>query len=325
MKKILIGVFITVLVLVMGIPLWVFRDYPGGWQKKSGRTPVVRVLNKKTGEIMTLPIEEYLVGVVAAEMPANFSLEALKAQAVAARTYTARRMFAYGAKPVDSHGGAEICTNPVHCQAWCDTGELKAKWGRLKYFYYMEKVRKAVRQTRGQVITYNNALIEPVYHASCGGRGTENSEDVWAETIPYLRGVPCRAEYRVQEHVYSLEADRQDLLLAMKKGGFNAPAAGVNSGPDIIAVKKSPRGRLKEVKLFGQTITGTQFRQVTGLTSTLVAWQDTGGKIRLTSWGKGHAVGLCQYGANGLALAGKDYRDIISHYYTGVKVQILRY
>lgn len=325
MKKLMIILALIISASLLGIPLWVLRDYSGAPPGTPENEPVVRVLNKTTGKVTALPLEEYLVGVVAAEMPANFAPEALKAQAVAARTYTVRRMFRYGAKPADAHGNAEICTDPVHCQAWSGRDELKAKWGRVRYYINIAKIEQAVKMTEGQVITYNRALIEPVYHGSCGGHGTENSEDVWNNPVPYLRGVNCSSEYRVADQVLVKDFDQAQMVSLLQKAGMNAAPAAAAGGTLMAPLKKSPQGRLQEARVLGQVMTGARLRQVLGMTSTLLQWEAAGGKIRVTSIGKGHAVGLCQFGANGMALDGQDYRKIISHYYTGVQIQKLKY
>lgn len=313
------------LLTILGIPVWVLRNFSPGSAETPGNGPLIRLLDKATGQVKSIPLEEYLVGVVAAEMPANFELEALKAQAVAARTYASRRMYSFGATPAEGHGSAEICSDPTHCQAWINEGEMREKWGRLKYYFYLDKIRKAVKMTEGIVITYNGSLIEPVYHGACGGEGTENSEDVWSNRIPYLRGVDCSIEYRAAGNVYVREFAKSELKTLMNKAGAVSVPALAGAGPPIKPVSTSARGRLKEVSISGYLLTGAQLRGILGLTSTLITWEDRGDKIMFTSRGKGHAVGMCQYGANGMAMAGKDYKEIIRYYYTGVNVQKARY
>ncbi len=324
MKKGLIVITVFIFICLLGIPLWVVDSRLKMPAETGDETLKVRVLNNKTGKIIGLPLEEYLVGVVAAEMPGNFELEALKVQAVAARTYTVRRMFNYGAKPCPGHPHAEVCTDPVHCQAWEDEKKLKEKWGSVRYYIYINKIRTAVNMTKGQVITYRNSVIDPVYYGSCGGKGTENSEDVWSYEIPYLRSVNCDTEYRAAEQAYTIEVDQLRLLSLLRNSGLEPVPAMAEGQRFIQPVKRSARGRLQEVKVFGQRVTGTALRQGLGLTSTLISWESSGGKLKFTSTGKGHAVGLCQYGANGMALAGHDYKTIISHYYTGVQIQKLQ-
>lgn len=325
MRRAILISIVIVCAIVFGIPLWVFKGYSPDPVRELADGPKVKLLNVKTGKVTTLPLEEYLVGVVAAEMPAEFSEEALKAQAVAARTYTVKRMFGYGAKPTDIHPDAEICSEPTHCQAWVDDQEMKSRWGTLKYLLYRNKIIRAVKDTRGQVITYNNAVIEPVYHGSCGGRGTENSEDVWSTAIPYLRSVDCKQEYKVWDQVYVVKTDWLQVSAKLEAAGIEPPiGAAPKSEPDLETLKKSAGGRIIQARIFGQVVTGKSLREALGLTSTLIEWQQSGSNLTIKSIGKGHAVGLCQFGANGMALAGKDYKSIIFHYYTGVSIQKIK-
>lgn len=323
MQKVLLALSL-VFVSLFFIPLFVLRGYSETPGLTSGSEQTVRVLIKTSGKIVNMPLEEYLIGVVAAEMPADFTLEALKAQAIAARTYTVKRMFNYGAKPSAEHPSAEVCTDPVHCQAWDSDDTLREKWGRIKYTVNINKIRTVVRATQGQVITYGGIMIDPVYHGSCGGKGTENSEDVWPGEVPYLRSVDCLNEYGGSDQICTIEVNKPELLSRLKNAGLGSVPAVAGKEPLLFPVKKSARGRLQEVKVFGQKITGTGLRQALGLTSTFLTWEIVDGKLRFSSFGKGHAVGLCQRGANGMAVAGSNYRTIISHYYTGVKIQKLR-
>lgn len=322
------AIFISVMIMcvvVLGIPLWVFKGYSPDPSRDLAVGPMVKFLNIETGQVSTLPLEEYIVGVVAAEMPAEFAEEALKAQAIAARTYTLKRLFAYGAKPADTHPDAEICNDPAHDQAWIDDQEMRKRWGSLKYILYLNKIIRAVKATQGLVITFNSAAIDPVYHSSCGGTGTENSEDVWSSAVPYLRGVDCRQEYKVDDLVYTVKTEWSELALKLEAAGIQASTGAELTGKPILeAMKKSARGRIMEASILGQVVTGRRLREVLGLTSTLIEWQQSGTELTIKSTGKGHAVGLCQYGANGMAMAGSDYKAIISHYYTGVQIQKMK-
>lgn len=324
MKRFIILIFSIILLFVFGAPLVVLYGTNKVFSEKQPIEQTVKVLDKRTGEIRNRPIEEYLVGVVAAEMPAAFEVEALKAQAVAARTYTIKRMFNFGAKPNPQHPEAEICTDPTHCQAWIDEAEQKKKWGSIKYYVNIERIRSAVRQTKGLVITYNNALIDPVYHGSCGGKGTENSEDVWSGQIPYLRSVDCPFEYKADQQTVNVQTNKNKLA-GVLGGGTAIPVLSQSSDKYIIPLKKSSRGRIQEVVVSGKKMSGTELRKMLGLGSTYMKWDVKGDKVYFTSTGKGHAVGMCQYGANGMVLAGKSYKDILFHYYAGVRITKLKY
>lgn len=325
MKKFLGAIFFIVLFLVIGIPALVLFNFERPPEKDGQEgTLTVRVLNKATNKITQIPLEEYLVGVVAAEMPAKFEEEALKSQAVAARTYTVKRMFHYGAKADETHPEAEVCTDPTHCQAWADTDELKKKWGQINYWLYISKIKKAVWATAGEVITYNGQLIDPVYHGSCGGIGTENSEEVWASQVPYLRGVDCADEYNKESQIYTVTKSKSEVTAMLKPV---LAASGVSLSDPIAQMKiieKTGQGRIKEVEIGGSKMPGTDLRQKLGLSSTMFTWKVSGDKILFTVTGKGHAVGMCQYGANGMALKGKSYTEILKHYYTGIEIKKIK-
>lgn len=325
MKKHLTFIITITIICLFGLPLIVMLGYTGQNTKQKAGTdgPTVRVLDKATGKINIIPLEQYLIGVVAAEMPAKFELEALKAQSVAARTYTVKRMLWYGAKPNAEHPNAEVCTDPTHCQAWIDTTEQKNRWGSIKYYINIDRIKQAVRMTRGIVVTYNDALIDPVYHGSCGGKGTENAEDVWSNPIPYLKSVDCSSEYRAQDQKTTVVLEKSSLRKALNPTAV--PILTGNSNQWITSVKASARGRIQEAVVGGKRVSGTDLRKILGLSSTFLTWKDNGSNISFTSYGKGHAVGMCQYGANGIALNEKSYLDILTHYYTGVKIKKLNY
>lgn len=327
MKRHFTFILSVIIIFLFGLPLIVMMGYkePDVNQAVPADGPTVRVLDKATGKINTIPLEQYLIGVVAAEMPAKFELEALRAQAVAARTYTVKRMFWYGAKPNPEHPNAEVCTDPAHCQAWITAVEQKKRWGLIKYSTNIDRIKTAVRMTRGLVVTYNDGLIDPVYHGSCGGKGTENAEDVWSNPIPYLRSVDCSSEYKAEEQKMTVEIRKIELIQALNGNTTATPVLAGNSGQWISPVKASERGRLQEVVVGGRKVSGTDLRKILGLSSTFLTWKDNGTKLSFTSYGKGHAVGMCQYGANGLALDGKSYSVILNHYYTGVKIKKLKY
>ncbi len=324
MKKFVKLIFSFIIICLFGVPLIVLYGPDGLIPDTRDNQHTVRVLDKQMGQVRNIPIEEYLVGVVAAEMPAGFELEALKAQAIAARTYTIKRMFAFGAKPNPHHPETEVCTDPTHCQAWINTDDQMKKWGRMKYYANIERIKTAVKLTKDLVLTYNGDLIDPVYHGSCGGKGTENSEDVWSAQVPYLRSVDCDLEYKSEQQNTTVQIDKSKLS-SILKDFLIIPVSSQSSANYIEILKKSPRGRIQEAAVSGKKISGMELRNLLGLGSTMMYWQDKGDKVIFSSAGKGHAVGLCQYGANGMALAGKNYKDILYHYYTNVKIAKVKY
>jgi len=282
---------------------------------------IVKMYNHETDQIQKLPLEEYLVGVVAAEMPAEFPMEALKAQAVAARTYIMQRLVPGGvANP--RHPGADVSSDPRDGQAWISREEMQNRWGKVKTLEYYYKIKWAVDSTRGQVITYNGQLIFPAYHASCGG-GTESAEEVWQVSAPYLKGVDCPYDADPdpeREVTYTLaELDQK-----LKTNLSAVPVTAGNKAKAVLVTRETGTGRPKEIKIGNKTYPATLLRELLNLRSTRISWQIKGDKITFTTRGYGHGVGMCQYGAKGMAQAGKTYEEILKHYYTGVEITTMK-
>lgn len=317
MKKFILGVMLLAVAVYLAFPEQVQHRYERYVDIDRPAPPsVVRMYVHETGEIINLSMEDYLVGVVAAEMPADFHPEALKAQALAARTYILKRLAAGGVAN-NPHPDADTCNDPAHAQGWYAREQLRERWGRIQYYRHYYKIKKAVQDTEGLVLTYNGALIDPVYHSACGGE-TQNSEDVWQVAAPYLRGVTCPYDhdpYPGEERRFSLEEmDRAlDTDLA-------AVAVSTGSGPAIEILEYTSTGRPKELSLGGRAVPAATLRNRLGLRSTDFTFAYENGAVVFTTHGYGHGVGMCQWGANGLAQHGYAVEDIIAHYYTGVEV-----
>lgn len=254
-------------------------------------------------EVMTLSLREYLRGVVAAEMPVTFGPEALKAQAVAARTYilTARR-----------HENARVCTDSACCLAWCGEEALRAAWGE-SFEENLAAVDGAVSATDGQYLVYENEPIQAVFHASSGG-ATEDSGAIWS-ALPYLQSVstPETAD-TVPGLVTTVTVPADILADTLALDTQDAPAQWIE------AVRRNDAGRVKGVLLAGKAFTGACIRRAFGLRSTDfdLAWD--GANFVFTVTGHGHGVGLSQYGAKLLAADGWKYADILAHYYPGTEL-----
>jgi len=283
----------------------------------------LKVFHAATRSIISLPLEEYVVGVVAAEMPASFSPEALKAQAVLARTYAVAKLPRYGGQGSVLSRGADISTDPRHDQAWMGREEMRARWGFVNYYLYSRKIRKAVEETRDLVLTYQGGLIEAVYHSTSGGM-TENAQDVWGHSYPYLVSVPSpieafsphwRTDVRVSlNRLASCLGVSRSLLLAESQ----------NPAREVIEVVSASRtGRVTEVKVGGKTFNGHEFRHLLGLPSTWWTWTLEGDAVIFSTRGYGHGVGLSQFGAEGYAREGRSFVDILRHYYPGTWLQDL--
>ena len=285
-----------------------------------GKIPIL-VFNHLSQQLVEMELEEYLVGVVAAEMPASFALEALKAQAIVARTYTVNKMRSFGGEGCTRNPGADICTDPAFCQAWESEEQSLSKWPEADARQYLDKLRRAVAQTAGKVVLHNGQTIDAVFHSNCGGQ-TENSEDVWLSARPYLRGKLCpycdNTRWSQTEHVYTGAQFARQILPYVQ--AIPVSSAGQ---PLLGAAERSSSGRVSQLSVAGENISGRDFRSALQLPSTNFTWRFAGEQVIFTVRGHGHGVGLCQYGADGMARAGKTAREIIYYYYTEVTVNSL--
>lgn len=317
MRRLFTGTTFLIIALVVGLPFLLSRQIPARFFP--GVT-VVRLYLHQENRVVYMQLEDYLVGVVGAEMPAEFPLDALKAQAVAARTYVLKRVNV-NATGVENtlHTGADVCDDHRHGQAWLSREELKKRWGAVRYYKYYYKIKKAVDETRGQVLTYQGELIEPSYHSSCGGR-TEDAADVWKFQAPYLKSVPCPYDADpnpVQTASFSFEQVDQALGTSLSA----VPVSGrEKAAVDIQLVEKTGTGRPKVLLIGNRQFSAVAVRDQLGLRSTSFTWDIEGDTVTFTTTGNGHGAGLCQYGAKGLADHGYDYRVILGHYYSGAEI-----
>lgn len=282
--------------------------------------PVLReeeqtVLLDRGGYVEELPLETYLIGVVLSEMPASFELEALKAQAVAARTFTLRQV-EYG-----KHQNADVCTDSRCCQAWIDDQSFAEKLGEQANDYW-EKAAAAVQQTKGQVMTYQGELIEAVYFSCSGGR-TEDAIAVWGSEVPYLQSVTSQGEESASVYETSVEWSTEDLRTVLLE---EDPAAQLNGAASswLGEEVRTRGGGVASLELGGRIFSGTTLRRLLGLNSTRFSVEATEIGLRFHVLGYGHRVGMSQYGANAMALAGSTYAEILNHYYAGVIIEAIQ-
>ena len=263
------------------------------------------------GEIREMQLQDYLCGVLAAEMPADFPEEALKAQAVAARTYAL--YCAGGAK----HGEADVCTDFACCQAWQDEQARREKWG-ADYERCADRLRRAAEETAGQILTYGGAPAFAAFHSSSAG-ATEDCGAVW-NPVPYLRSVssPETAE-TVPNFLSGLRCGaldfRDTILSACPEADFSAPEE-----EWLGELRRDESGRVESLEIGGQTLRGTTLRALFSLRSTAFTLRYEEGFFVFTVAGFGHGVGMSQYGAKLMAEAGTDYPAILAHYYPGTEL-----
>ena len=256
-------------------------------------------LQRKNGSLQKIELEEYIVGVVGAEMPALFNIEALKAQAIIARTY-ALKAKAKGRTLKDNESNQSYKTNE----------ELQVLWGG-NYNSYYTKVKMAVNETEGMVLTYNGNYIEAVYHSTSNGM-TESSVNVWGNYYPYLVSVSSKYDNFNVSFSVSREISYQELT---NKLGFY-----INKETIIELNGKTSGNRVESVKIDDHVYKGIDFRNILGLRSADFDIEFTDNGIIFTTRGYGHGVGLSQYGANGMAKNGYNYETILKHYYPGVNL-----
>lgn len=264
--------------------------------------PLTMRLRKKSGEVVNGDLDTYLVGVVLAEMPASFEMEALKAQAVVARTYTRKAYVTDG-----KHGDGSVCTNPGCCQAYISEEAYLAKGGTRAD---VDKVRYAVAATSGYVLTYGESLIEATYF-SCSGGSTEDAVAVWGTDYPYLRAVDSPGEEGAAHFADSVTFTPQEFQKAL-----GVTLAG-DAGDWFGNVTYTGGGGVDTMTIGGETYTGTRLRSLLGLRSTAFAVDVGEEGITVTTHGFGHRVGMSQYGADAMAVAGSSFQEILEHYYPG--------
>lgn len=306
MKKEGITILVLSLIIIILIPWTIMR-----WQKEEIPAEDFNIRVKMSdGNIETMALETYLVGVVAAEMPAEFDSEALKAQAVAARTYAAKRMSQRSA----SDSGYDVDTT-VQTQAWLSENEMKTKWGWLSYWRYFKKINDSVKSTEGQVLVSEGQYIDAFFHSSSGRKPTERAEEVWSSSRSYLQNIESGETNQVRFlKTYKFTPS----TLYQKLGLTRSPQPLENKDFEIIS--KTAAGRAKEVRVLGTVYTAPQLRTLLGLASTDIEFTIQPEEIQIKTYGNGHAVGMSQYGANDLAKAGRNYKEILSHFYPGTQI-----
>ncbi|MBI0578064.1 stage II sporulation protein D [Neobacillus cucumis] len=268
----------------------------------------VSVYRAAKEKIETVPLENYLVGVVAAEMPADFKEEALKAQALTARTYIVERL--RSKKPLGVPKGAEVTDTQMH-QVYKSDDELKREWG-MDYSWKKKKVLEAVRATSGQIITYKGEPIDASFFSTSNGY-TENSEDYWPDAYPYLRSVASPWDKNSPKFY-----NQQVVSVAEFQAKLGVT---LGSGATIGKIIDRTAGhRVGKVDFNGKILTGKDIRDKLDLKSSDFTWSRKGDNIIIATKGFGHGVGMSQYGANGMAAEGKNYKQIVKHYYQGVQI-----
>ena len=253
---------------------------------------------RTNGDVITIPFDDYLIGVVASEMPASFPTEALKAQAVVARTYALKRL----------KNNMKL-TDSVSTQCYKDNDQLKAMW-KTSYDTYYKKIKNAVETTKNHAIYYQEDYIDAVYHSTSNGK-TEDAMYVWGNSSPYLKSVDSSWDKDSTSYLKEVKKDLSDVLDIL----------GIDINDTSFEIlSRDNSGRVEKVRFGNREFTGVEFRNLLGLRSADFDLKKVDNTLVITTRGYGHGVGLSQYGASGMAKAGYDYIEILKHYYTGVSI-----
>lgn len=284
------------------------------------RLETIKVYNSRSKKLIEVGLEEYIKGVVASEMPAKFHLEALKAQAIAARTYALSRTLKFSQGHPD-HKKAPLCSS-THCQAYNSKEDLEELHGKKWIEDYWHKIEEAVESTSYLVLYYEGKIIEPLYHSTSGGK-TEDAVHVFALDSPYLQSVDSPHEeeaprykdiktFTVEEFIKILNGKFKEVKLTEK-----------NFLEKIKLVEKTPSGRVKKIAIDKTTVEGRDIRDLLELNSTnfTISYDEKIKLIEVVTYGYGHGVGMSQWGANGMANKGKKYEEILKHYYSGIDIE----
>lgn len=257
------------------------------------------------GSVTEQGMDDYLVGVILAEMPASFEPEALKAQSIVARTYAWKACTTGG-----KHGDGSVCTEPSCCQGYCAEASYLGKGGREED---VEKIRSAVFFTSGQVLTYEGELIEATYF-SCSGGSTEDAKAVWGTDFPYLQAVDSPGEENAAHY--------QDISVFSKTDLEKKLSITLNDLPEswVQSISYTNGGGVDSISIGGTFFTGVEIRQKLGLRSTAFTVKAEGENLTITTRGYGHRVGMSQYGADAMAVEGNTCEEILMHYYQGVVI-----
>lgn len=303
MKEISVKFGIVFLIVIIFLSM----SYPqiNQFQNNKDSSEVIDGVKKKTGYVKVavtvndnvdyVDLDEYLLGVVAGEMPANFEKEALKAQVVASRTYVYNRNLS-----VD---------NTTNTQVYLSDDEMKKKWGN-DYEEYYQKIENAIVETKNEVMMYQGDYISALFFSSSNGY-TENVEDYFdSNALPYLRSVDSH---------WDLTTDPKNTRqITFTKDELQSKFSCKNLDFNIIAYKKS--GRVETLSVDGKEYSGREVREKLELPSSCFTIDFINNKYIFTTKGNGHGVGMSQYGAQAMALEGASYKDILNHYYTEIEI-----
>lgn len=300
---------INIALIVIGIfflPIFITTLLTDVGRSSTKAQDIVVTIHYKEGEEQ-MPLETYLIGVVAAEMPVYFDEEALKAQAITARTYTLKRL---------KENPDIIFTEGI--QDFCSEKQLEEMWGVKDYTFYYTRIRNAVQKTSGQVIIYNGELIDAVFHSTSIGM-TRRALDVWGQDIPYLQVAESLEDINAPTYLHKYSFDFNDFQdKAIQYDGEIVFSKDLPS--EIQIIERNKEGYILSILVGNKIFDGEEFRKIFELASSNFSLSFTENQINIICKGYGHGVGLSQYGAEAMANSGKSYSDIIKHYFKDIEI-----
>ena len=302
MKKM---IYMTILLIILPL-ITILILSPLQTQKKENKYEIeknktVRVLRNETNKIETIPIEQYIIGVLSGEMPVSYEKEALKAQAVAARTYTLKKIETQKEYEYD-------VIDTTDDQVYLDIEYLKNSWGE-NYEQYIKKIKEAVEETKGQYLTYDGKIIKAFFFSTSSGK-TENCKDVFGENLPYLVSVSSTWDENSPSYLNTEKYTKKEFYELLEIP-YNEKLT--------IEINRNESNSINTITINDNQLKGTEFRQKLKLRSTNIDLKEEENDIIITTKGFGHGVGMSQYGAQELALIGYKYDEILKYYYQGTE------
>ena len=301
MKKLIIVTLLVIIIPFLFVKIFVKTDEI---KFKYVTNNIIRVKDEKTANITEIPFEDYIKGVVAGEMPATFELEALKAQAVASRSYAMYQMTATKDNEYD-------VLNTTANQVYLTDEQLKENW-KDEYPEKINKIKEAIAETSGEYLTYNGEVVNAMFFSTSVG-ATENSEEVFVSALPYLRSVDSKWDEESPAYTDTYTFSLEDF--------YNKLGLPYNETLNIEVTSKTSTGRTKTLKINGEELQGRDLATKLSLRSNYFDIVQNEKNVTITTKGFGHGVGMSQYGANGMAKEGYTYDQILKHYYQNTEIK----
>lgn len=322
---------ILILILMIIAPMFIIKSMPAKANEEVSEITnenkdilldgknIIKVNITKENRIEEVQIEEYVKSVVSGEMLVSFDDEALKAQAIAARTYIAAKRL----RPCNIANGGDVC-DTTHCQVYINKDVRLEQWGSNAEEYW-NKISNAVDNTKGMVLTYNNELVlYPQFFSTSSGM-TENAVDVFSNSVPYLVSTESKGEEIAPKYETEFPFNIPEFVNKINDKYKEASITSENLKNNIEILSRSVAGGIKELRIGKTKVKGLDFRLALGLSSTNFEYVINENEIVFKCKGYGHGVGMDQWGANVMAKSGADYKDILTHYYTGVEISKLTF